>query len=64
MQVYIADVQNAVDAHAWDNYAYFGGKRIVVTVQFLQQNLHKRINPEEEDTWRDFLFVNDIAYVL
>lgn len=59
----IADIQNAVDAHAFNGYQYFGGTRPAITQEFMNSlDLRTATLAGGTESWADFLFVNDIHY--
>lgn len=57
----VADIQNAVDAHEFNGFAYFGGTRPVITREFLQGlKFADPVLDNGRDSWAVFFYVNDI----
>ena len=59
----IADIQNAIDAHAHDGYEYFGGNRPHITTEFMDGlDLNAATLADNTESWATFLFVNGITH--
>lgn len=53
-------LQDFIDGHEWEGFAYFGGKRPDISPAAIDANPRALASHEWGESWEDFLFANNI----